>query len=68
MATLDARTRSAHASMNGVQVSMDEPFRMPNGTEMQYVGDSSGGASNVINCRCAIIYVDADDYVDDPKA
>lgn len=68
VATLDARTRSAHASMNGVQVSMDEPFRMPNGTEMQYVGDPSGGASNVINCRCAIIYVDADDYVDDPKA
>ena len=67
VATLDARTRSAHASMNGVQVSMNEPFKMPNGTEMQYVGDPSGGAANIINCRCAIVYVDADDSVEDVK-
>lgn len=63
VATLDDRTRSAHAEMNGTQVSMDEPFYMPNGREMQYTGDSNGGAANVINCRCAIIYVDAEDDI-----
>lgn len=65
VATLDARTRSSHAQMNGTQVSMDEPFMMPNGREMQYVGDPDGGAANVINCRCAIVYIDADDNVED---
>ena len=67
VATLDARTRSSHAQMNGTQVSMDEPFMMPNGREMQYVGDPDGGAANVINCRCAIVYIDADDDVEDSK-
>ncbi len=65
VATLDARTRSSHAQMNGTQVSMDEPFMMPNGREMQYVGDPDGGAANVINCRCAIVYIDAEDNVED---
>lgn len=67
VATLDARTRSAHAIMNGVQVGMDEDFNMPNGTKMAYTGDSRGGASNVINCRCAIVYIDSDDDVEDEK-
>lgn len=67
VATLDARTRNSHAAMNGVQVKMEESFKMPNGTEMQYVGDPSGGAANIINCRCAIVYVDADDEVSDSK-
>ena len=67
VATLDARTRSAHATMNGVQVGMDEDFSMPNGSVMGYTGDSRGGAANVINCRCAIVYIDADDDVIDEK-
>lgn len=65
VATTDARTRSAHSAMNGTTVEMDEDFLMPNGTRMKHVGDPSGGASNVINCRCVILYVDADDEVDD---
>ena len=67
VATLDPRTRSAHAQMNGTQVSMDEAFKMPNGTEMQFAGDPAGGAANVINCRCAIVYVDVEDEVVDSK-
>ena len=67
VATLDARTRRAHATMNGVQVGMDEDFNMPNGAVMGYTGDSRGGASNVVNCRCAIVYIDADDDVIDEK-
>ena len=65
VATGDARTRSAHAAMNGTVVEMDEDFLMPNGTRMKHVGDPAGGASNVINCRCVILYVDADDEVED---
>ena len=61
VATSDARTRGAHAAMNGVTVEMDETFKMPNGTEMNYVGDTAGGPSNVVNCRCVILYVDTED-------
>ena len=67
VATLDARTRSAHAAMNGVKVSMDDDFNMPNGALMGYAGDGRGGAANVINCRCVTVYIDADDDVVDEK-
>lgn len=65
VATSDARTRGAHAAMNGVTVEMDETFKMPNGTEMNYVGDTAGGPSNVVNCRCVILYVDTEDELPD---
>lgn len=64
VATSDNRTRSAHAEMNGKQVGMDEDF-VVNGFNMAYAGDPRGGASNVINCRCSVIYLDPDDFVDD---
>jgi hypothetical protein len=67
VATLDARTRRAHGAMNGVQVGIDEDFSMPNGSLMAYTGDSRGGAANVVNCRCAIVYIDVDDDVIDEK-
>ena len=66
VATGDARTRTNHAQMNGTVVEMDEDFLMPDGTRMKHVGDPAGGAANVINCRCVILYVDSDDQVDDP--
>ena len=66
VSTGDARTRAAHVQMNGEKVGMDEDFVMPNGSRMAYVGDSRGGASNVVNCRCVILYVEADDQIDDP--
>jgi uncharacterized protein with gpF-like domain len=58
----DLRTRSAHASANGQVVDMDEDF-IVGGVPMAYAGDPKGGAKNVINCRCAIIYVDEEDVV-----
>lgn len=58
----DLRTRSAHASANGQVVDMDEDFII-GGAPMAYAGDPKGGAKNVINCRCAIIYVDEEDIV-----
>ena len=33
------------------------------GTEMDFAGDSAGGAKNVVNCRCVIIYADEQDIV-----
>lgn len=62
VATNDARTRQAHSIANGQTVAMDEKFTV-GGVEMDYAGDSSGGAKNVINCRCVIIYADEQDIV-----
>ena len=62
VATNDARTRSTHSEANGQRVHMDEKFNV-GGAEMDYAGDPAGGAKNVINCRCVIIYADEEDDV-----
>lgn len=62
VATNDARTRSTHSSANGQEVDMNENF-IVGGTQMEYAGDSKGGARNVINCRCITIYSDEQDVV-----
>ena len=64
VATNDARTRPAHASANGQTVDMNEKF-VVGGAEMDFAGDSAGGAKNVVNCRCVIIYADEQDIVVD---
>lgn len=58
----DDRTRSHHAQMNGVEVGLDEDF-IVNGIPMGYAGDPRGGAGNIINCRCVILYVTPEDEV-----
>ena len=63
-ATNDARTRSFHSEANGQTVPMDEKFTV-GGAKMDYVGDPAGGAKNVINCRCVIIYADEQDIIQD---
>ena len=62
VSTNDARTRSAHSIANGQSVDMNEDF-IVGGVAMGYAGDSKGGARNVINCRCIIIYADEADVV-----
>jgi hypothetical protein len=62
VATNDARTRPDHAEVNGKTVGMNEDF-IVGGVPMSYAGDPKGGAKNVINCRCVIIYADEDDEV-----
>lgn len=64
VATNDARTRQAHSIANGQTVNMNEDF-IVGGNKMGYAGDSKGGARNVINCRCVIIYTDVADVVSD---
>jgi|TARA_Y100000114_G_scaffold54553_1_gene49867 hypothetical protein len=58
----DSRTRSNHAAANGQRVGMDEDF-LVGGLPMGYAGDPRGGAKNVINCRCVILYADENDIV-----
>ena len=62
VSTNDGRTRSFHADANGQRVHMDEKFNV-GGAEMDFTGDPAGGAKNVINCRCVIIYADERDIV-----
>ena len=60
----DDRTREAHRIANGQIVNIDSPF-IVGGRPMEYTGDPNGGAANVINCRCAVIYIEPDDDVFD---
>ena len=49
--TLDARTRDSHAKVDGEIRELDERFS--NG--LRFPGDPSGGAAEVVNCRCALL-------------
>lgn len=49
--SMDRRTRPSHQKVDGEIRELDEPFS--NG--LMYPGDSSGGASEVVNCRCALL-------------
>lgn len=62
VATNDERTRSTHVQANGQTVDMSEDF-IVGGVQMGFAGDSKGGAKNVINCRCVIVYADERDMV-----
>jgi SPP1 gp7 family putative phage head morphogenesis protein len=55
LATLDSRTRDAHAAMNGKAVPIDQKFNV-GGVLMDRPGDPAGGAANVVNCRCTLIH------------
>lgn len=49
--SLDKRTRRSHQNVDGEIKELDEPFS--NG--LMYPGDPNGRASEVINCRCALL-------------
>lgn len=50
-ATMDSSTRESHAKVDGEIRELDETFS--NG--LMFPGDPSGGAAEVINCRCALL-------------
>ena len=50
-ATMDANTRESHQMVDGEIRALDEKFS--NG--LMYPGDPSGGAAEVINCRCVLL-------------
>ena len=49
--TLDARTRTSHAVLDGEIRELNKPFS--NG--LDFPGDPDGAAAEVINCRCALL-------------
>lgn len=51
LATLDARTRHAHAMLDGEQVAQDKKFS--NGC--RFPGDPQGPPWEIYNCRCTLI-------------
>ena len=65
MATLDNRTRDAHAELDGQIRDVDEPFEV-DGMEIDYPGDPSADPSLVYNCRCTLTYI-YPDYPSDMK-
>lgn len=50
-ATLDGATRESHIAVDGEIRELDKPFS--NG--LMFPGDPSGGAAEVVNCRCALL-------------
>ena len=57
MATNDLRTRPTHRRADGQVVPRGTPFDVGTAT-LEYPGDPSGPASEVINCRCTIVFLD----------
>ena len=62
LATNDDRTRGIHSAVSGTQLPMDEDF-VVGGLPMSYPGDPKGGAKNVINCRCVLLYITPEDVL-----
>lgn len=50
-ATMDSSTRESHTKVDGEIRELDEKFS--NG--LMFPGDPSGGAAEVVNCRCALL-------------
>lgn len=56
IAFIDGREREAHREANGQRVGMNDDF-VVDGESLNYPGDPSGSAGNVINCRCVVGYI-----------
>jgi len=54
VATLDNRTRHAHAILDGQKADIDKPFEVE-GQEIMFPGDPHAHPSLVYNCRCTLI-------------
>lgn len=54
LATLDGRTRHAHAILDGQTVDVDKPFKV-DGREIRFPGDPQAAPYLAYNCRCSLI-------------
>lgn len=54
LATLDGRTRHAHAILDGQTVDVDKPFKV-DGRTIRFPGDPQAAPYLVYNCRCTLI-------------
>ena len=55
LAALDHRTRSTHVTADGQKVDVDGTF-LVGAHRMAHPGDPAGGASEVVNCRCTMLF------------
>lgn len=65
LATDDEHTREEHRLADGQTVGLSESFFV-GGEFLQVPGDPNGRADNVIQCRCTVEFVFADDAEPDP--
>lgn len=63
----DDRVRDAHDRADGQAVGLDEPFVVDD-EELDFPGDPNGSPANVANCRCYIIFTNADNQDDQVDA
>ena len=56
LATLDNRTRHAHAMLDGQNADVDKPFKV-DGEEIRFPGDPTAAGYLVYNCRCTMVAV-----------
>ena len=54
LATLDNRTRHAHAMLDGQKADIDKPFEV-DGYKIMFPGDRSAPGYLVYNCRCTLV-------------
>ena len=54
LATLDGRTRHAHAILDGQTADVDKPFKV-DGREIRFPGDPQAAPYLVYNCRCSLV-------------
>lgn len=64
IATDDDRTRDTHADVNGAVVAVGETFTVGS-EELAHPGDPTGALEEIVNCRCTIVPVFADELTDD---
>ena len=60
MATNDTRTRPSHRAADGQVVPRGTPFDVGS-TTLEFPGDPSGPAGEVINCRCTVLFLDSEE-------
>ena len=65
MATLDERTRTEHAELDGQKVDTNKPFKV-GGYTIMYPGDPHAHPAMVYNCRCTLVG-DLEDYPSEYK-
>lgn len=54
LATLDNRTRHAHAMLDGQKAEVGKPFKV-DGEEIRFPGDPTAAGYLVYNCRCTLV-------------
>lgn len=59
LATEDARTRPSHVAADGQTVALNEPFMVgiPVAGPLDFPGDPTGPASEIIQCRCSVLFL-----------